>query len=250
MTMFKITIKSSLIIIATGITSVAMAVPINQVSYASLTGTQVITFDDVPGDPTPGTNYDAIFESGNTSFAEHFVGQSNTPDGVFDVLSGTPTGPLALAVGAAGQNLNIFTFTTQVLTGLGPTGFPNTNAIGEGAFALLFDFDQSEFGFQLVGGLSGSAVINFFKRDGSRIDQVTLTSLADDFYGFSRDGGIKDIAGISLYNRDPMGIGFDNLKHDVAGVPGDGNPIPEPSTLALVGLGLAGFRLSQKKKPA
>ena len=27
----------------------ALAVPINQVSYASLTGTEVVTFDDVPG---------------------------------------------------------------------------------------------------------------------------------------------------------------------------------------------------------
>ena len=51
----------------------------------------------------------------------------------------------AFAVGAANQNLNVFTFTTsQVLTGLGPLGFPDGDAIGEGSFAVLFDFDQSE----------------------------------------------------------------------------------------------------------
>jgi len=45
---------------------------------------------------TPGTNYDAIFESDNTSFAERFVGQTRSTSGNFDVLSGTPAASLAL----------------------------------------------------------------------------------------------------------------------------------------------------------
>jgi PEP-CTERM motif/VPDSG-CTERM motif len=229
---------SSVSVLALVLVSLASADPINQVSYASLTGTQTITFDDVTGGGAPGTNYDAIFESGNTAFAERFVGQTRSTSGNFDTLSGTPSGPLALQVGAPGQNLNVFiNGASQVLTGLGPLGFPDFDAIGEGSFALLFDFDQSEFGFELVGGDGGSAFVDFFTRDGSLINSITLGGLSSAFYGFSREGGVKDIAGISIYNTDAAGIGFDNLKHDVAGVP-DGATVPEPSTFALLGLGL------------
>lgn len=224
------------------------ALPINSVNYASLTGTQLITFDDVAGGGAPGTNYDAIFESGNTAIGEHFAGQTVGVNGDFDTLTGAPSGPLKLTVGAPGQNLNVFTFTNQVLTGLGPRGFPNFDAIGEGAFAVLFDFDQSEFGFQLVGGNAGNGFVSFFRRNGTLIDSLTIASLADDFYGFSREGGLHDIAGVSIYNDDLAGVGFDNLKFDVAGVIGDPNAVPEPASLALTGLGLLGLGLSRRRQ--
>lgn len=222
----------------------ANAAPINQVNYDDLTGTQFVTFDDVPGGGAPGTNYDAVFVSGGVSFAERFVGQANAPAGGFDVLSGAPSGPLALAVGAAGQNLNVFVNNaSQVLTGLGPLGFPDFGAIGEGSIALLFTSEQSEFGFQLVGGDGGSATLDFFSRDGLLIHQIVLGGLANAFYGFSREGGVNDIAGVSIWNTDGGGIGFDNLKFDVPS-----GEVPEPGSLALLGLGLAGLGLSRRRK--
>jgi hypothetical protein len=232
------------------IPTLALAAPVNQVPYASLTGTALITFDDVPGGGAPGTNYDGIFESGNAAFAERFVGQTLGASGPFDTLSGTPSAPLALQVGAPGRNLNVFVNAgSQVLTGLGNLGFPSFDAIGEGSFAVLFDFDQSQFGFQLVGGDSGTATVSFFARNGTLIDSVTLTGLADAFYGFSREGGVQDIAGISITNNDPAGVGFDNLLSDVQGVPGTpGDTIPEPGTLLLLGSGLAGLRLIRRRR--
>ena len=224
----------------------ANAAMITQVAYDDLTGTQLTTFDDVPGGTAPGTNYDSVFVSGGVSFAERFVGQTNTPSGTFDVLSGSPDGSLALAVGAPGQNLNVFDNAgSQVLTGLGPAGFPDFDAIGEGAIALLFTSDQSEFGFQLVGGELGSATLDFFRRDGSLIEQIVLNALADDLYGFSRVGGVNDIAGISIWNNDPGGIGLDNLRFDVPS-----GQVPEPGTLALLGLGLVGMGYARRKKAA
>lgn len=224
--------------------AVSLAAPINQVAYGSLTGTQTVTFDDVAGGAAPGTNYDGIMVSGGVSFGERFAGQTNTPSGVFDILSGTPTASLAVVAGAANQNLNVFVNGgSQVLTGLGPRAFPDFDAIGEGSIALLFTSDQSQFGFQLVGGNGGTATLGFYRRDGSLIEQIALTGLADLYYGFSRDGGVFDIAGVSIFNTDLGGIGFDNLKFDVPS-----GTVPEPGTLALLGLGLAGFGLTRRRR--
>jgi len=200
--------------------------PIMQVDPSTLTCAGTITFDDVAGGAAPGTNYDTVFESDGADFGERFAGQTLSFIGDFDQLSGSPTSPLTLQAGSTNQNLGVYIYDgtgSQVLYGLGPLGFPNYDAIGEGSFAVLFDFDQSEFGFDLVGGNDGTATINFFKRDGTLIDTIIVTGLGtDQSYGFTRDGGVNDIAGISIHNDDLRGIGFDNLCHDVPGVPGHG----------------------------
>lgn len=201
--------------------------PIIQVEYNTLTCDGLVDFDDLPQVGAPGLNFDTIFESGNADFAERFKGQTLSFSGDFDVLSGNPTDPLTLQAGDPNDNINVFfrpVNNSNVMTGLGPLGFPNFNSIGEGSFAVLFDFDQSEFGFELVGGNNGTATVNFFKRDGALIQTIVVStpSPAGTLFGFKRAGGIKDIAGISIHNNDAGGIGFDNLCHDVPGVPGPG----------------------------
>jgi hypothetical protein len=221
----------------------ALADPINIVPYVSLTATELITFNDAAGGPSPGTNYDGILTSAGASFAERFLGQILSFSNDYDVLSGAPVGPLALQVGAPGQNLEVVEVAPHLtdillslLTGLGPRGFPDFGATGEGSIAVLFALDQSEVGFSVVVGsppfLPSSTTLNFFRRDGSLIQTIEAGRYPPSGpSGFQRDGGVKDIAGVSIHTSYPGGIGFDDIRYDVPVT------VPEPSTLVLLGVG-------------
>ncbi len=226
----------------------AFADPVNAVSYASLTGTQIVDFDDLPTASSVGSNYDTTFVSHGVGFGERFAGQALSTSGNFDVLGNTTGGTLAVVAGSANHNLDVLDYNnSNVLTGLGPLGYPDPDAVGEGSFAALFSSDQSQFGFQLVGGNGGNAYVSFFRRDGSLISTVTVTDVTDSYYGFERAGDVQDIAGISIYNDDPGGIGFDNLKHDVVStIPTN---VPEPQSVALLLAGLGLLRVLKRRAP-
>ena len=188
-----------------------------QVEPAALTCADVIDFKDVEGGVSPGTNYDEILTSGAAMFAERFVGQTLGFSGNFDVLSGSPSDPLTLQVGDPNCNINVFTRSSfgNVLAGLGQLGFPWVDAIGEGSIAVLFDADQFEVGFTVVGNSGGTATINFFKGNGSLIHSEVLTLLLPppdrQTFAFRRVDNIRDIAGISIHNDDPFGVAYDDF---------------------------------------
>jgi hypothetical protein len=192
---------------------------IQLVDPATLNCVQTTTFDDIAGGLAPGTNYDVLLPSVGVIFGERFQGQTLGFAGDFDVISGSPSNPLTPQAGSPGQNLNVFDYSTNVLTGLGPLGFPDFNAIGEGSISMYFTTPQSQFGFSLVGGDGGSATLDFYRADGSLIDTITLSGLANLSYGFARTGGIQDISGVLIQNNDGAGIGLDNVCHDVPVVP-------------------------------
>lgn len=196
---------------------------VSQVDPASIAGTTLIGFNDFPTTPT---EHDAIVQLGGAAFAERFAGQVLSQSGPFDVLSGAPTGPLSLQVGAPGHNVHTLFDSpsqAQVIDGLGPgvIGEGETaiivDKVGEGAIAVLFDTDISEFAFSIVGSDAGTATANFFSRDGSLLETIVLelpVSATATRFGFRRTNGIKDIAGVSIHNDDPGGIGYDDFTFD------------------------------------
>jgi hypothetical protein len=176
---------------------------------------QSATFNSLPGGENPGANYDDIIQSGGLYFAERFVGQTLSYNGDFDVISGIPTNPLSLQAGASGQNLNVLLYTTSnVLGGLGNLGYPDLDAIGEGSIAISFPTPQSRVSFEIVGGNGGSATLGFYGANGSLLDNVVVSGLAEIRYGFATADGERSIAGILIQSTDPSGIGVDNICHD------------------------------------
>ncbi len=224
----------------------ALPAQITQVDYTSLTGTEFISFDAIAGGPGAGTNYDGVTVIDGVAFGERFSGQTLTAMGDFDQLGGAPAGGLNLLSGAPGQNFAVFQSPAgKVLSGIGPGGFPSSNAIGEGAVSLLFSTGQSEFGFRLAGGHGANAYINFFGGDGGLIQSFTLGNLPlISTYGFARSGGLKDIRGISIWNDDPTGIGLAALRHDVVSM------VPEPATWAMMilGFGIVGASVRRRMR--
>jgi hypothetical protein len=221
--------------------------PITLVDPGTLSTNALIDFEElVLTDLVLGTielgNVDALLTSGGATFAESFAGQSVDYSTDFDALS-------------ADQNLvpgrDTSVTGSTVLSGLGSQGFSSTDlsqldhATGEGSIAMIFDQDQSQLFFDLGGweSTAGNAYINFYRRDGSLIDALVLTSLTDiASFGFLL--GTTEIAGFSFYNDDGGGLFIDNI-----GYTSTAASVPEPATLFLFGAGLAitGARLRRSR---
>jgi hypothetical protein len=213
-------------LIVVGFVAPAVAQPINVIPYESI-GPHIVDFENVVSDPPLlGVHFDEILDvviaNGDTrvvSFAERFVGQTLSFNGDFDVLSGMPTEPLTLQPGAADRNIAVSTFAgSNVLLPYGRAGFPEIFGAGEGAFAVLFPAPVSEFGFQVFGSnREDPAFVQFFRGDGTLIGAIRVIvpgGIGPHSFGFMREDGINDIAGVSIHNFDLGGLAYDNLVFD------------------------------------
>lgn len=250
---FKLAILSAAL--ALGYGAAASAAAINTATYSKV-GRVLADFEDVPAVPFPGTSYNGVLVSGGAQFGERFVGQtlSYVIDpatlGFLDVLSGAPTGPLTLAFGLPGQNLAVGTDNTHDLLGCGRLGCADPNGYGEGAVAVLFSGGVSYFGFQqLFSGPAKLTTLDFFNSAGGLIQRLTVNSTQESV-AFAREGGVKDIAGVSIFTADAGGLAYDNFVFDTPAV--TGGAVPEPAAWALMigGFGMAGAMLRRRRAAA
>jgi hypothetical protein len=236
--------------------SQAAIVRISEGAFTAAAG--LITFSEFPVDsvnPTYApTDYGGGAGAPTVTFDGYFKGQSLAAICPFPGAAGTgcvvgnPSGP-TLALDPDSPQTFI---TTDSANPTSPvlTGTPRFN----GAIAILFSTDQAGVG--LDGGFfdaTGGTAITAFARDGSLIGQVVNLGTGIEFLGLVTSDGAAQIAGLlfSLVGNEPAGFGIDNLRFGLAGqvvVPGE---VPEPTSLALLALGIAGLAgVTRRRKAA
>lgn len=215
-----------------------------EVDPVTLSASNIVDFEDLGIAVDTLVNYDGVLVSGMTSFSERFVGQTVVEVGVFDTLTGTPVDELTLANGPANQNL-----TAGNLGGnAGLSGESSVESLGEGSVAVLFDEDQSQVAFDVLGSdldefmMGGTVIASFYARNGILLNQfaLTLDGSASKSFGFKTDDSAFVIAGITLTNNDNGGVGYDNFIYDVAATQSQ-VPVPAAVWLFVSALGLLGW---------
>lgn len=186
----------------------------------------------------------SIYNGNDVSVAESFAGLIVDDPGLnaSETFSGSPTDPLTLDSSGGAS--------TGILTGVFDSGFELFNLgvtglaggvvftdIGEGMVAMLFDFDILELGMTLLDNTGGTTLLSFYNATGALVDTVTTTLGGDITFAST-----LAFRGVAISNTDPGGQGYDSLRFGAIVT------APEPMTLALLGLGLAGLGLSRRKR--
>jgi len=121
----------------------------------------------------------------------------------------------------------------------------NIEGDAAGILSLLFPGLQSRAGFGFALSSGGSAVIELFDVSNISLGSITLLGVPDP----SSAGGFLGVESSTLFSRAEVSFlsssrfAFDNLRFENVAV-------PEPSTLALLGIGLAGIGFARRRKKA
>jgi len=190
-----------------------------------------VDFDFLPWLPEPGHNLDHGLAFAGGRIGERFAGQrlepiEQAPGLPHDHAAGAPKAPLAVIDGAKGQNLSVSfhrAFLSNALYPLGPRGYPEAEARGEGSAAFFFTQDSCAFALRLhteylddLGTNAdhlGEVSLTFYGRDGQELGRITRAVPGGiSSHGFQTDDGMARIAGVLVENLDPGGIALDDIR--------------------------------------
>ncbi|WP_332878989.1 PEP-CTERM sorting domain-containing protein [Massilia sp. S19_KUP03_FR1] len=186
----------------------------------------------------------------SVSFGSYFTGQSISagacspgaaPTGC---VTGTPTGPLSLALAAGGAFISQDSAnpSSPVLSGT-----PTFN----GPIAILFSVGLTAVGLDggYFDGIAGT-VITAFGFDGSVLGTMSNQGLGIEFLGLATQDGSATIAGLlfSLAGNEPSGFAIDNLRFGTAGQVVVPPSIPEPSSIALAIAAMLALTLARRRR--
>lgn len=218
----------ALLLCATAASAEIAPAPYEQI--AALTRGRV-DFDLLPQLPEPGHNLDHGLAFPGGRIGERFAGQrleviEQAPGMLHDQAAGAPEAPLTVIDGAPGQNLSVsfhLAFLSNALYPLGPKGYPEAQARGEGSAAFLFTEDSCAFALRLhteylddLGTNAdhlGEVSFTFYARDGRVLGRETrLVPGGISSHGFQTEDGAARIAGVLVENLDPGGIALDDIR--------------------------------------
>ncbi len=188
---------------------------------------------DFTGSDTGHTGLPGLYSGTGFQVGEAFAGQTVTSVflvglGNFEVVNGTPTGPLALQAPVSPDGVTLWGGAElQGLTGGGNAC--SDPCTGEGAVSFLFDVDQSAIGLDIVKYEGYGLTLQFFEADGTAFAAVSLTTGGSKTFTAQAGHAIR---GVTITNTDTFGVAFDNLRLSPAAPIATG--LPEPPMLALV----------------
>lgn len=195
------------------------------------------------GADTGHAGISGIYTGTGSRAGEALVGQTVSLSAGFEVVSGTPSGPLALAVPGQWDGVTLWGGAElQGLTGGGP---PCDNpCTGEGAVSFLFAAPQLAIGLDIIKFENNNALtLQFFTPAGIAFDTLTISPGLSQSWTFTAQSGYV-IGGVTITNVDESGVAYDNLRLS----PSRSTSVPEPGTLGLLAIGIAGLGLQRRRR--